>query len=81
MHDLVSDSGGVALTCHSVNETAAFRCIKYVGFIPISSRLSNAHDYTYFGAQYRPCTLDSLSFVRPLPGLHVKFTTDLMANL
>ncbi len=28
-----------------------------------------------------PCTLGSLSFVLPLPGWHVRFTTDLMANL
>ena len=41
----------------------------------------NAHNYTYFGAQYRPCVLDSLSFVRPLPGLHVRFTIILLARL
>ena len=43
--------------------------------------LSNDHNYTFFGAQYRACTLDPSSSVLPLPGLHVDFTTDLVANL
>ena len=39
------------------------------------------HHYTDFGAQYRACTLDPSSFVLPLLGLQVDFTTDLSAAL
>ena len=39
------------------------------------------HNYTFFGAQYRACTLVPSSFVLPLPGLHVDFSTDLVASL
>jgi hypothetical protein len=39
------------------------------------------HNYTFFGAQYRACTLDPSSFALPLPGLHVDFTTELAASL
>lgn len=79
IHDLVSDSGGVPLTRHLVNRTAAFRCFKYVGFLPILRHYPNVHNCTYFGALYRPCILDSLSFVLPLPVLHVRFTIALLA--
>ena len=39
------------------------------------------HDYTFFGAQYRPCTLVPSGFGLPLPGLPADFTTELAANL
>jgi hypothetical protein len=41
----------------------------------------NDHDYTFFGAQYSPYIIDSLSFVLPLPVLHVSFTAVLPAKL
>ena len=39
------------------------------------------HNYTFFGAQYRAYTLVPSSFVLPLPGLHVNFSTEPVANL
>jgi len=37
-------------------------------FHPISGGYPNVHNYTYFGAQYKACTLDSLSFGLPFRG-------------
>jgi hypothetical protein len=41
----------------------------------------NDQDYTYFGAQYKACTLASSGFGLPLPGLPADVTTDLLAKL
>ena len=62
-------------------KSSAFRCIQSVGFPSILQRLSNDHNYTYFGTQYRPCTLDSSGSRPPLPGLPADFTTELPAKL
>ena len=50
-------------------------------FLPHSEIYPNDHNYTFFGAQYRACTLVPSSFVLPLPGLHVDFSTEPVANL
>ncbi len=55
-------------------------CCKASAFIPHSGIILMDHNYTFFGAQYRACTLVPSSFVLPLPGLHVDFSTDLVAN-
>lgn len=41
----------------------------------------NDHNFTFFGAQYRPCILDPSSFALPSWVLHVDFTTNLSARL
>ncbi|MCD6274044.1 MAG: hypothetical protein J7K30_14665, partial [Deltaproteobacteria bacterium] len=47
--------------------------------------LSNVHNYTFFGAQYRACILDSsgfgLPFQSPVLALPADFTTNLLAKL
>ena len=43
--------------------------------------LSNVRNHTVFGAQYRAWILAPSSFVLRLPGLHVDFATELVANL
>ena len=48
---------------------------------PVNRIILTDHNYTFFGVQYRACNLDPSSFVLPLPGLHVDFTTELVANL
>jgi hypothetical protein len=39
------------------------------------------HNYEYFGAQYRACTLVPSGFGLPLPGLPSDFTAALLARL
>ena len=41
----------------------------------------NDHNYTFFGAQYTACILDSSGFGLPSPGLPADFTTDLVVSL
>ena len=72
--------GGVLHTCHSAYRTAAFHVLHHVGF-PLSPGLSNDHDYTFFGAQYRACTLDPSGSRLPSPGLPADFTTDPLDRL
>jgi len=48
---------------------------------PATRDYPNDHNYTFFGAQYRACTLVPSSFVLRLPGLHVDFSTGLVVNL
>jgi hypothetical protein len=76
---------------HSAPRTAAFRRMHSVGFpLPLHRKIYPLdHHSINFGAQYTTCetsryfrgTLDSSSFVLPLLGLHVDFTTDLSARL
>jgi hypothetical protein len=68
---------------HSAPRTAAFRRMHSVGFpLPLHRKIYPLdHHSINFGAQYTACTLDSSSFVLPLLGLHVDFTTDLSARL
>ena len=54
---------------------------KASAFLPHSGSYPNDHNYTFFGAQYRAYTLVPSSFVLPLPGLHVDFSTEPVANL
>ena len=80
MHDLVSDPGGNLNTCLSVLRFVAFRQIKNVGFHPVQD-LSIVHNYTFFGAQYRPYILIPSGFGPPLLVLPSDFTTALLARL
>ena len=51
-------------------------------FLTLIARVILAdHNYTFFGAQYRACTLDSSGSRLPLPGLPAEFTTELPAKL
>ena len=69
VHDLVSDPGGDLNTCHSALRFAAFRSINNVGFHSAFAELIlTDHNYTFFGAQYRPYTLIPSGF-----GLHYWF--------
>ena len=78
---LVSDPGGVLSTRHSVNRTAAFRCVEIVGFLPYKRDYPNDHNYTFFGAQYTACILDPSGFGLSSQSWPADFTTDLVANL
>jgi len=64
-----------------VLRSTAFHCLQSVGFPPNRRVILTDHNYTFFGAQYRACNLDSLSSRLPSPGLPVRFTTDLLAKL
>jgi hypothetical protein len=80
MHDLVSDPGGNLNTFLSALRFAAFRGIKNVGFRPVRN-LSIVHNYTFFGAQYRPYILILSGFGPPLLVLPSDFSTALLARL
>ncbi len=47
----------------------------------IAQVILSDHNYTFFGAQYRACALDSSGSRLPLPGLPAEFTTELLAKL
>ena len=65
----------------------------YLGLLPSSAKklsafpsgplegYPNVHHEKISGFYHAACILDSSSFVRPLLGLHVEFTTDLLARL
>jgi len=60
----------------------AFQTLQAVGFhFQYGRSLSNDHNYTFFGAQYIPCILDSPGFGLPLPGWPSGFTTALLVML
>jgi hypothetical protein len=65
----------LALTHSGLLPSAACRAS---AFFPIRGNYPQDHNYTFFGAQYRACTL---GFGLPSPGLPVDFTTDLPARL
>ena len=51
-------------------------------FLSLTARVILAdHNYTFFGAQYRACTLVSSGSRLPLPGLPAEFPTELPARL
>ncbi len=51
-------------------------------FLTLNARfILSDHDYTFFGAQYRACTLVSSGSRLPLPGLPAEFPTELPARL
>lgn len=60
--------------------TAAFRPTQDVGF-PLLPGLSADHNYTFFGAQCRPCTLVPSGSRLPSWGLPADFSTDLPDQL
>ena len=69
-------------TFHNVFRSVAFQSLQTVGFhFPYYGSLSNDHNYTFFGALYRPCILDPPGFGLPLPGLPAGFTTALLDRL
>jgi hypothetical protein len=69
-------------TFHDVFRSAAFQKIHPVGFhFQYSRSLSNDHNYTFFGAQYKPCILDPPGFGLPSQGLPSGFTTTLLDKL
>ena len=67
----------LATTCQGLLPSARSRA----SALPEFTGLSNDHNYTIFGAQYRAWILAPSSFVLRLPGLHVDFTTERMADL
>ena len=77
------DPGGVPPTRHYVSGTAAFRCLETVGF-PLDTALRDILLSTtlhFSGFDHAACILVPSSFVRPLLGVHVDFTPDLLAGL
>ncbi len=69
-------------TFHNVFRSTAFQKMHPVGFHSQYSRsLSNDHNYTFFGAQYKPCILDPPGFGLPSSGLPSGFTTALLDKL
>jgi len=68
MHDLVVDPGGDLIAYHNAIRTAAFQPLQAVGFFPFYGIILMIHNYTCFGAQYRPCILDPPGFGLPLLG-------------
>jgi hypothetical protein len=67
-------------------------CLTYSGLLPSARSKASAfllnyrsypavHHYTFFGAQYKACTLDPSGFGHPLSGLPSDFTSDPLAKL
>jgi hypothetical protein len=83
MHAPLSDPGGVLRTRHNAPRTAAFRPLETVGF-PLCTALRDILLSTTIlisGLNHAACLLVPSSFVRPLLGVHVDVTTDLLARL
>ena len=83
LHAPLSDPGGVLDTCPSVSKTAAFRPLETVGF-PLSTSLRVTLLSTTIpisGLHHAACILVPSSSVRPLLGVHVDITPDLLARL
>ena len=81
-HAPLSDPGGILHTRRIASRTAAFRSLHTVGFgldpaeailRTTTLHISGLHDAAY--------VLVPSSFVRPLLGVHVEFTADLLARL
>jgi len=78
-----SDPGGVLDTRPCVSRTAAFRSLETVGF-PLSTSLRVLLLSTTLpisGLHHAACILVPSSSVRPLLGVHVDITPDLLARL
>ena len=83
MHAPLSDPGGVLRTRPSAPRTAAFRPLETVGF-PLGTALRDILLSTTIlisGLHHAACLLVPSSSVRPLLGVHVDVTTDLLARL
>jgi hypothetical protein len=83
MHAPLCDPGGVPPTRHCVSGTAAFRCLATVG-LPrdpaLRARLLSTTRH-FSGCDHAAGLLVPSSFVRPLLGVHVDCTPDLLAGL
>jgi len=80
---MVSDPGGNLITRHVAQSglLPSDKC-RPSAFTPgCPEAILADHNYTYFGAQYRPCVLVPSGFGLPSPGLPSDFTTDLQATL
>jgi len=83
MHAPLLDPGGVPPTRQYVSGTAAFRSVETVGF-PLDTALRDILLSTtihFSGLDHAACILVPSSFVRPLLGVHVDVTPDLLAGL
>ena len=81
-HAPFSDPGGVPHTRQNASGTAAFRCVQTVGF-PLRTALRDILLSTTIlisGLNHAACILVHSSFVLPLLGWHVEFTTDRLAR-
>jgi hypothetical protein len=83
MHAPLLDPGGLLDTCHSAPRTAAFRPLETVGFPldPAVRAILLSTTILISGLHHAACLLVSSSSVLPLLGVHVEFTTDLLAEL
>jgi hypothetical protein len=82
MHAPLSDPGGVPHTRQNASGTVAFRCVQTVGF-PLRTALRDILLSTTLlisGLNHAACILVHSSFVLPLLGWHVEFTTDRLAR-
>jgi hypothetical protein len=83
MHAPLLDPGGLLDTCHGAPRTAAFRPLETVGFPldPAVRAILLSTTIRISGLHHAACLLVSSSSVLPLLGVHVEFTTDLLAEL
>jgi hypothetical protein len=83
LHAPLSDPGGVLDTRQTVSRAAAFRPLETVGF-PLSTSLRGILLSTTIpisGLHHAACLLVPSSSIRPLLGVHVDITPDLLARL
>src|SRR2546423_3398948 len=83
MHASLLDPGGVLNARQSASRTAAFRPLETVGFLlrtPLRAILLST-TLLISGLHHAACILAPSSFVPPLLGVHVEFTTDRLAKL
>jgi hypothetical protein len=80
-HAPLSDPGGVLHTRRIASRTAAFRSLHTVGFgLDPAEAILRTTTLHISGLHPAACFLALSSFVRPLLGVHVEFTTDLLAG-
>jgi hypothetical protein len=80
-HAPLLDPGGVLHTRHIASRTAAFRSLHTVGFgLDPAEAILLTTTLPISGLHHAACILVPSSFVRPLLGVHVEFTTDLLAR-
>jgi hypothetical protein len=83
MHAPLLDPGGVLTARPCAFRTAAFRPLETVGF-PLATALRDILSSTTLlisGLDHTACLLVPSSSVRPLLGVHVDVTSDLLARL
>src|SRR5262245_22633447 len=80
-HAPLSDPGGVLHTRRSASRTAAFRSLHTVGFgLGPAAAILLTTTLHISGLPPAACFFVPSSFVRPLLGVHVEFTADLLAR-